>query len=252
MANSPSGESVVQRVARILHAFDADHPELTASELAARSGLSRSTAHRIAADLETEGLLSRTPDGRLRIGLVLWELAQRSSAQRAFVETALPFLEGMHLMLQQNVALSVLDEADRSVVFLERLRSERVTTDVAKVAGRLPALTTSPGLAMIAFSAPDVQDRMLTGPLGEAEAAGLSEPKLRRLLAETRRTGYVHLREVLVPGSSGTAAPVFGPGGRVLGALSVVKAVEDIDLPAQVPVVLQAARRLSTLMGHRS
>ena len=252
MANSSSGESVVQRVARILHAFDADHSELTAVDLAARSGLSRSTAHRLAADLETEGLLARTPEGKFMIGLGLWELAQRSSIHRAFVETALPFLEGMHIMLQQNVALSVLDEEDRSVVFLERLRSQRVTTDVARVAERLPALSTSPGLAMLAFSPAEVQERFLIGPIDDAaRAAGLTEHRLRRTLAQARQDGYVHLREVLVAHSSGTAAPVLGPGGRVLGALSVVKGIEDINLPAQVPVVLNAARRLSHLMGHR-
>ncbi|WP_413542562.1 hypothetical protein [Citricoccus nitrophenolicus] len=35
MANSRSGESLIQRLVRVLHAFDAGHPELTASELAA-------------------------------------------------------------------------------------------------------------------------------------------------------------------------------------------------------------------------
>lgn len=252
MANSRSGESLIQRLVRVLHAFDAEHPELTASELAARAGLSTSTAHRLAGDMAEEGLLRRTPDGRFRIGLVLWELGQRSSTYQEFGQAALPFMEAVHVTQRQNTSLAILDEQDGTIIYLERLISQDVPTDLTKIAGRLPVLSTAPGLAILAFSPPHLQERFLASGWDRyTRDWGVTEGGLRRRLAQARTDGYVHLRGVTVAGSSGTAAPVFGPGGRVLGAISIVAPVEQVNLQIQVPVLLAAARGLSRQMGSR-
>ncbi len=252
MANSRSGESLIQRLVRVLHAFDADHPELTATELAERAGLSSSTAHRLARDMAEEGLLRRTPAGGYRIGLVLWELGQRSSTYQEFGQAALPFMEAVHVTQRQNTSLAILDEAEDTIIYLERLISRDVPTDLTKVAGRLPVLSTAPGLAILAHSPRHLQERLLVGPWDRyTRESGITEEGLRRLLARARSEGYVHLRGVTVPGSSGTAAPVFGPGGRVLGAISIVAAVDEVNLQIQVPVLLAAVRGLSRQMGSR-
>lgn len=252
MANSRSGESLIQRLVRVLHAFDAEHPELTASELADRAGLSSSTAHRLAGDMAEEGLLRRTPGGAFRIGLVLWELGQRSSTYQEFGQAALPFMEAVHVTQRQNTSLAILDEQDGTIIYLERLISQDVPTDLTKVAGRLPALSTAPGLAILAFSPRHLQERFLAAPWDRfTRDSGITEEGLRRRLAQARTDGYVHLRGVTVAGSAGTAAPVFGPGGRVLGAISIVAQVDQVNLQIQVPVLLAAARGLSRQMGSR-
>ncbi len=67
MANSSSGDPMVQRQVRILQAFARDHPELTGTELAARAGLSVSTEHRPAGDMVAEvPLCSAYPSPRAR------------------------------------------------------------------------------------------------------------------------------------------------------------------------------------------
>lgn len=252
MANSRSGESLIQRLVRILHAFDPDHPELTATELAERAGLSSSTAHRLAGDMAEEGLLRRTPGGRFRIGLVLWELGQRSSTYQEFGQAALPFMEAVHVTQRQNTSLAILDEQEGTIIYLERLISQDVSTDLTKIARRLPVLSTAPGLAILAFSPRHLQEQFLTSPWDRfTRDSGVTEEGLRRRLAQARTDRYVHLRGVTVPGSSGTAAPVFGTGGRVLGAISIVAPVDQVNLQIQIPVLLAATRGLSRQMGSR-
>jgi DNA-binding IclR family transcriptional regulator len=51
MARSPSGESVLTRVVRLLGAFDVDTPQLSLSRLARRADLPIATAHRLAKEL---------------------------------------------------------------------------------------------------------------------------------------------------------------------------------------------------------
>jgi DNA-binding IclR family transcriptional regulator len=246
MANSQSGESVVHRVARILMCFDADHPELSASELAVRAGLASSTAHRLAAEMAGEGLLWRTGRGRFRVGLRLWEASQRGSSFKDFAQAALPFMEAVHVTLRQNVSLSILDRRAREVVYLERLAYQGAQGDLTKVAIRQPVLACAPGLAMLAHSSPALQDEVLASAWDPATVrSGATEGHLRRLMAGARTDGYVHLRGVQVAGLTGLAAPVLGPRGAVVGAMAVVQTLAEVNLAVQVPVLLSAVRGLS-------
>ncbi|MFC7401711.1 IclR family transcriptional regulator [Citricoccus sp. GCM10030269] len=250
MANSRSGESVVSRVARLLQCFDADHSELSAVEMADRAGLSSSTAHRLASAMAEEGLLFRTGRGRFRIGLALWEAGQRGSRFQAFSQLALPFMEAIHVTLKQNVSLSILDESTAEIVYLERLTHRGAQEDLTKVALRQPALSVSAGLAMLAFSPRDVQERILSMPWDASTLqSGITEGHLRRRLAQAAADGFVHLPGVLVGSLAGLAAPVLDAQGRVLGALAIVQTLAEVNLKVQVPVLLSATRGLSRMAG---
>lgn len=250
MANSRSGETLVQRVARVLRSFDADHRELSARELAERADLATSTAHRIATEMVREGLLRRTSGGRFRVGLGLWEAGQRGSSFRDFAQTALPFMESVHVTLRQNVSLSILDTDTDEVVYLERLAYRGAEGDLTEIAVRQPVLSNSAGLVMLAHSPSHVQERVLSSSWDAAtRAAGVTECELRRRLSHAREAGFVHLPGVLVSSLTGLAVPVFGPQGDVRGALAVVQARREVDLPVQVPVLQTAARGLSRSIG---
>src|SRR4051794_2479613 len=75
VARSSSGESVLTRAVRILEVFTPEDPALPVSEIARRASLHVATASRLVAQLTAHGLLARQPDGRIRIGVRLWELA---------------------------------------------------------------------------------------------------------------------------------------------------------------------------------
>ena len=78
MARGSAGESVLHKHLRILESFDAWHPFLTLTEIADATGLAPSSAHRLIAELEREGLLERQPDRTYRLGVRLWEFASRT------------------------------------------------------------------------------------------------------------------------------------------------------------------------------
>lgn len=251
MANSPSGQSVVHRVSRILQCFDAEHPELSAGELAAKAGLSSSTAHRLAVDMAREGLLVRVGRGRFRVGLRLWEAGQRGSAFRDIAQAALPFMEAVHITLRQNVSLSILDAEALEVVYLARLAHRGAKGDLTQVAVRQPVLTNSAGLIILAHSPPALQRRVIEDPPPAARDADFTPDRLRRMLAEARTSGYVHLTTGLVPTLTGLAAPVLDAKGGALAAMAVVQTREEVNLPVQVPVLKSAAHGLSRALGER-
>src|SRR5687768_4961489 len=102
MANSASGDSVVDRVVRVIAAFH-EGDTLQLSDVAARAGLPLTTAHRLVRQLVEHGLLDLREGGTVRPGLRLWELVNRNSPTLALRQAAMPFMEDIQQVLNQNV-----------------------------------------------------------------------------------------------------------------------------------------------------
>ena len=93
MANSPSGDSMLDRVVRILESFDDTQPRLTVGSLARRSGIPQATTYRLVGELVQHGLLTRDDDGRVRLGLRLLGQNRRRHQQDADGEQGAGFLQ---------------------------------------------------------------------------------------------------------------------------------------------------------------
>ncbi|MEV7283406.1 IclR family transcriptional regulator [Streptomyces sp. NPDC093252] len=84
MAGTPvAGAQAVQRALDVLHCFHDNAPDLSASEISRRLGLSASTAHRLARTLQGAGFLEQDPrTARFRLGPAVTELGRLSYHQR--------------------------------------------------------------------------------------------------------------------------------------------------------------------------
>ncbi|MFC0582808.1 IclR family transcriptional regulator [Micrococcoides hystricis] len=245
MANSTSGESVLQRISKILDTFDHSSPVQSALEISKRTGISRSTTYRMLHELCHEGFLRRIEDGRYSVGLKLWEYGVRANGFEHFGRLARPFLQGIHETLGFNVSLATLDQDEGAVVYLERVGARENTQDLTEVAGRLPAVLTATGMVLMAFSEPRIWERGLREITVEQLAKiGMDRPQLRALLAKIKSEGYCHLSGVLVPDSTGTSVPVFGKKRELLGAMTFVAPRQEVDLRTQLPVLVSGARSL--------
>ncbi|MDQ0710058.1 DNA-binding IclR family transcriptional regulator [Arthrobacter woluwensis] len=235
MANSASGDSVVDRVVRLLAAFPEGTPRLSLSDLAARAGLPLSSAHRLVRQMSDHGLLDVEEGGAVKPGLRLWELVSRNAPTLELRTVALPFMEDIQQVLRQNVNLAVLDGQD--ALFVERLSRPGSVTNRATVAGRLPVYISSAGLALMAFQPREVQAEYVTRQI---LAGAVPEDELRQRLAETARNGYAQLVGILDPETSGIAAPVLDPQGHAVAALGVVVPVTEVRL-REIVAALQGA-----------
>lgn len=246
VANSSSGDSVVDRVLRLLAAFPEGVTALHLSELAARAQLPLTTAHRLVRQLAGHGLLDVGPGGSVSLGLRLWELANRNSPTLELRQAALPFMEDIQQVLNQNVNLAVLDGAE--VLFVERLSRRGSAVNRAQVAGRMPVHVSSAGLALMANQPRAVQDEYLeafSGPAGK-----LTPADLRALLDEAAHQGYAQLAGVVDPDTWGIAVPVLDRRKRAVAALGVVVPLREMRLQALVPALQTAARGIGRRLGE--
>lgn len=247
MASRPIRSGVTARVLDVLGAFTADVPVLGLSDIAKRTGLPLTTAHRIVGELTAGGALDRGDDGRYRIGLRLWEIAHLAPASHGLREAAMPFLEDLHEVTRHNVQLAVLDPDDPGeVVYVERLSSRDAVSIVSRPGSRLPSHATGVGLVLLAHADPADVETALARPLRRFTPHTVCDPDaVRALLAQARSGGFVISDRQIEAVSLSVAAPVRQGGGPVVAALSIVVPAAGTNPHTWVPAVRAAARGIS-------
>jgi DNA-binding IclR family transcriptional regulator len=239
--------SVVDRVSRLLAAYPPDQAELSLAQLTRRSGLPKSTVHRLLVELESVGFVERH-DGRTRLGMRLFELGQLVPRQRTLRETARPFMEDLREATRQTVHLAVLDGLE--VVYVEILHTSQQPALQSRVGGRMPTYCTGVGKVLLAHAAPATVAAVVAGGLTRRTPYTITSPEvLYRQLEEVRRTGTAHDHEEAGLNFACTASPVRGPDGRVVAALSATGRLPMLQTERIAPAVRTAALALSRALG---
>lgn len=250
MARSDSGESVLERVMRILESFGPGRRSRTITQIAHAADLPRSTAHRMVMDMVEHGLLARGADGEITIGTRVWEISHRSSADLELREAAMPFMENLLVAVRQHVQLAILK--DDEVLYLEGLKQPGAVANIAHIATRLPLHICAPGLVFLAYGPESLRQRTFNRQLPAYTGQSITDPgKLRRALAFVRRFEYAVTPNYTIEGSKGVGVPIWGPGEHPIAALSVVIGNSEDHLPL-VPAMRATARALSIRMGAPS
>jgi DNA-binding IclR family transcriptional regulator len=242
--------SAPDRLLSVLSAFDHEHPALSLTDISRRAGLTLTTTHRLVGALTHWGALERDDDGVYHVGLRLWEIAALAPRGLALRQIALPYLEDLYEATHENVQLAVRDGGE--VVYIEWLSGRSAVGVHIRVGARWPLHATGVGLALLAHGDPALQQRYCEGPLTSFTPHTITDPaRLRRVLAEVRRTGVAVSSRQVTDDALSVAAPVHGPGGTVIAAVSVVVPHADAQVPALVPAVRLAARGISRALGWR-
>lgn len=241
--------SVTSKVLALLEAFSHETPALTLTELSRRTGLSLATVHRRAAELVAWGALERGPDRRYRVGLRLWEVATLSPRGHGIRDTALPFLQHLYdVTKQQHIHLSVRNHLD--VVILERLSAPNAPQAVSRAGGRFGTFATGAGLVLLAHAPDNVREECLRGPLPRYAENTVTDPvRVRSILAAVRRQGYSSSDRMMGPEIHCVGAPIYGPDGSVVAAVSVCFRVGTQSLPEIAPSIRSTARSISQALA---
>ncbi len=149
---SATPSAVIDRVSLVLDAFDGPG-RLTLAQIVRRTGLPRSSAHRMLERLVQLRWLRRS--GRdYELGMRLVELGSLAVHQDRVHRAAMPVLHELHRATGLVVHLAVLDGSD--VVYLEKVGDRMMAAIPTRVGGRHPAHCTAVGKAILAESGDDV------------------------------------------------------------------------------------------------
>lgn len=231
MDNS-SGVGVLDKAAIVLAALEAG-PQ-TLAGLVQHTGLARPTAHRLAVALEHHRIVARDMQGRFILGPRLGELAAAAGEDR-LLAAAGPVLAALRETTGESAQLYRRQgDARICVAAAERPSGLR---DSVPVGSTLSMLAGSAAQVLLAWEEPERLHRGLQGARFTATA-----------LAGVRRRGWSQSVGEREPGVASVSAPVRGPSGRVVAAVSVSGPIERLSRqPGRLhaAAVLQAAARLS-------
>jgi DNA-binding IclR family transcriptional regulator len=215
------------------------------SELARRAELSKSTAYRLLAALERNGVVEKV-ERKYRLGQRLHELGRDAYvAEHDWLRDSLtPYLVDLYESTHETVHLGALHGTD--VVYLAKLYGHRQVRSPSRIGGRIPAYCTAVGKALLAHD-PVALERVLEGELRRLTPTTIVDPqRLMDEIAKIREEGVAYDDEEATPGLSCVAAPVVGYGGKALAALSVATATGRLDTRAQAATL----RKIATEAAH--
>jgi DNA-binding IclR family transcriptional regulator len=238
------GRTTTSRALALLGAFKPEDTSLSLAELCRRTGLAPATAHRIAGELVAWGGLERTDGHRYEIGLRLFEIGMRAPGRRELADVAMPFLETLHEVTRENVYLAIRD--GHEAVYLHAVTGTHAVAAPAPPGGRLPLHATGMGKALLAFAPPEVVDEVIAAGLTRRTPYTIAEPAaLHQALAKIRRDGYAAGNQGYFLGAVSVAAPILGPDGHAVAAISVVVHSVRANVARLGPAVRTAAKSIA-------
>jgi DNA-binding IclR family transcriptional regulator len=208
----------ISRAASVLRSLDGEHRGLTLAELAARTGLPRSTVHRLVTALAAERLVVAAPmSSRTRLGP---ELARLAAGARVEPRDELrPQLEALHRLLDETIGLSVL-EGD-SVRFVDQMTATHRLQAVTAVGEVLPAWSSASGRALLATLPPERREALVPRTLAaHTPATTTDRAEVMAAIERAARDGVAVTREEYTEGVCAAAVAVRDAFGDV-AAISV-------------------------------
>src|SRR5499426_4109231 len=253
VVDSPYQVQVLDRALGILDLLAGENSELGPSEVSERTGLHKSTVHRLLQVLERHRLIEKiAQNGKYRLGLRLFELGSKAMTQFDLRERAQAYLKRLVLETGETAHICILN-GDRMLSIIN-VESPHTLRSPSTVGQRTPLHCTSVGKTLLAFLPEDEADELITNCelTRYTDRTLTTRMKLKAELKLIRRRGYAMDNGEIEEGLRCLAAPVWDYSGKVIAALSIAGPafrLTEARIPAVSQVVIDAAKRLSEELG---
>lgn len=251
-ANPKNEVRSVAKAFAVLRAFTPEVPALTLAEIAARAGLDRGTAFRLAHTLANLGYL-RAEARRFRLTLQCLELGHAALSHGGLAEQAAPLLRELVPGTADAASLGALERGE--VIYLARADGGLDRQGVIRRPGsRIGAYATALGQAILAFLPRAEQVAQLDATprvkLSDRTLTGMDELLAR--LDAVRARGVAVSEGENAYGLLTVAAPVLDAGGAPLAAVSLTAAAGRGAgfTEAAIPAARALAATLATAIRH--
>jgi DNA-binding IclR family transcriptional regulator len=243
------GVAAVDRGAELLvRVLESEEP-IALGELAAASGIPKSTASRLLTALQRRGLIEQDGQrGRLRPGPAILRVAERSMLERNVVELARPSLDALGEQTGETINLAVT--GSQGVEHVAKVESRHFLGAGQWLGRAVDYHCTANGKVFLAFE----RAPMPASPLTRYTPATITDPALLRVELETvRRHGFATAVDELETGLAAIASPVRGARGDVVAAISVSGATLRMT-PRRIrelrTILTDEAHALGRRLGH--
>jgi IclR family acetate operon transcriptional repressor len=243
----------VDRALSLLEVLGEDEEGCRLMELAHRTQLSPSTAHRLLTTLQRRHFVQFDPsDGLWHVGRQSFMVGARFVRHRNFVATALPYLRRLRDLTRETANLGIIEDGE--VVVLSQVESREIMRAITRVGGRVPMSNSGMGKAILAtFSPEEVAAAVAIRGMHHFTPKSIQRMSdLRSNLDRVRASGYAVDDEEYQLGLRCIAATVYNTHSEVLCAISVSGLTARLTNERVEPigeVVAQIAGDLTNALG---
>ncbi len=246
----------IQKAFQVLEVFNPSEPRLRLQQIIEKTNLPKTTAFRLLRGLTSLNYLYFDQKTKMySLGLRVMSLGFTVLSTLDLRDSALPHLEELSRISDQNVNLGILDKTE--VVYIERIKRRRILNIDLHVGSRLNAFQSSIGRAILAFLPEDEFQKTIREIKKDPEARKqirFDEKELFKKLEEVRRKGFALNNEEMIPGLRAIGAPVFNYKGVVEGAINMAVFSVEVSLrelmERYLPLLLETAKKISATRGY--
>ena len=238
----------------VIKAFGPERPQMTLSEVARATGLTRAAARRFLLTLTELGYVRN--DGReFSLRPKVLELGYAYLAGLSLNEVAAPHVEDLVAQTRESSSVAVLDGEE--IVYVVRVPTKRIMAASISVGTRFPAYATSMGRVLLAHLPDEQLEAYLKNAcLQRITKRTVTDPeRLKELLRNVRAQGYAMTDQELEEGLRSAAVPLRDASGTVVAAMNISTHASRVNMEDLrrnlVPQLVAAARLIETDLAAR-
>jgi IclR family transcriptional regulator, pca regulon regulatory protein len=235
----------------VIEAFNEKHPEMTLSEVAARTGLTPATARRSLHTLRTLGYV-RAVNKRFTLSARILSLGS-SFLRSAGIEGALlPELHRIVSRCGDTAGVAILTGTE--ILYIGHYSEQRGVRPVAGTGVSYPAYPTSLGRVLLSALPKSDLDKYFRDTKFErhTNVTDIEAKKLRALIEAARHKGYAVIVDQLFYGVTSLAVPIIIPPNRVIAAVNTSgysgQVTPESLIQARLPELLKSAVRIADMI----
>jgi len=240
---------------KVIEALAAAPGGLGVTRLAEMLGMPKARIHRHLSMLREHGYVSQDPRNNLyRVGWQMFLLGRACTSRFDVMSLAKPVLEQLRDLVGQTVVIATYSEDE--VVVIDFLRGTAPVEITLRPGTRFPLNAVAQGKVVLAFAPEAIRQRFLHTSLQRSTPRTITDPdRLRAEIDLVRRRGWADAPEELYVGVNALAAPLLQANGELFGTVAIIGSIHYLPgtpEPAHVEALVDAARKISGLMGLES
>jgi IclR family transcriptional regulator, acetate operon repressor len=241
---------VLRKAVAILRAFSHEQPVLTLQDLRATTGLPMTTCQRIVTNLVAERVLERSGD-TYSIGRSVLEWAAIAKQARPLNQLLSGILQDLRDATEETAC--AFTPQGRFRICVEVIPTMLPVRPQTYVGQAVPLHIGAAGKVMLAFNDDLLQSAQREELEQVTDKTITDHDQLELEMKRIRKNGWSISQEEGTSGLAGVAAPIFDADGAVVASIALSVPMQRGTrqrLRALVPVVVDAAKRASDLLGH--
>lgn len=241
----------------LLKYFSEENPVRGLSEISRISSIPKATVYRLFNTFEKNGFLQKVDiqgkQNQYKLGMKFFELGMIVSESIKLKETALPFMEKLRDLLNEDVQLVIRD--NNYAIYIEKLICTHPVRLFTKTGRKAPLSAGACSRAILSFlDDEEIQQILDNQPLEKyTETTIVDKDELWKKIEESRIKGYTISFGELEPQTVSVGVPIFDYSQKVIAAISVAgpeQRFSSENLPLIIEETKKTAAEISKVLGY--